>query len=88
MRACAGFDGLVRLVKEDARSDQVFARLEEAERSAAAAAKADPHWVDLLGGLSGLEVGFRENDAEASRLSLDVVRTACSRVRESPSVGE
>lgn len=78
--ACAHFDRFLELVEADARSDTVFERLERGQDAAADAARADPTWIDLSGGLGGLEVGFRNNDPEAARLSVTVTRSACERL--------
>ena len=79
--ACGLFEDVIALVEEDAQADAVLDRLEEAEKAGADAARADPQWIDLSGALSGLEVGLREDDAGASRLSLSVARAACDRLR-------
>ena len=86
--ACAAFDDVIELVRENASADDVLDRLEDAEQAGADAADADPQWIDLAGALSGLEVGFREDDAGASRLSVSVARAACGRLRADDSAEE
>ena len=80
-RACQSFGRFEDLVERNASSKDVFAALDEAKAQAELAAEANPRWRSLAGGTDALRLGFKEDDAGATRAGVDVVRGQCALTR-------
>lgn len=78
--ACSATDDLQRLVEQNARLDVVRAALHRAEVAADTAARGDAIWQALDGGVKSLRIGIDADDARATRVGIDVVRSECRRL--------
>lgn len=76
-RACRAFDRFEQLVEDNASGNKVYDAIDEAKESAEQAADANPRWRSLASGTDAVRVGFRNDDAGAARLGIDIVRAQC-----------
>lgn len=78
--ACADATDFESLILRNAPVDEVKAVLRRAERQADTAARGDPRWYALSGGLKSIDIALDANDGRAARTGIDVVRTECRHV--------
>ena len=82
--ACDAFNEAERLIRANAKSDDVLALTERARARAETAAEEDPTWRPLAGGTAALDESLRADDPTAARVGVDVVRSECERVTAGP----
>lgn len=79
--SCAHVRATESLIRANALSDRVFAELRSAVDASARAAEEDPVWVRLASGVQTLEYSLRNDDPDASRVGLELVRSICAEVQ-------
>lgn len=80
VRACSEAIRFEGLVSQNAPIDDVLASLGRAEHDADTAARADPSYLALAGGIKALRIALDANDGRAARTGIDVVRAECRRL--------
>lgn len=75
--ACAGFDRVVALIRQNDDADDVLATLSRAVGDASAAAARDPAWRPLASGLQAVKASLERDDPRAADVGVRVARAAC-----------
>ena len=79
--ACDAFEQFVEAVRRDRSSGEIQEALSAAVALGEEAARQDPRWVALAGGLESVEVALEEDSARAARVGTDVVYANCALAR-------
>lgn len=78
--ACSAVVELIRQVRGNRPAEVVLDQAKEADELAARASRLDPVWTPLAGAVAAIRVGLEEDDPDAIRLGLQIVREACKGV--------
>ena len=78
--ACDRFDALLRLVERDGPAPEATRLLDAMAEAGTDASRLDPRWTQLASGMHALRLGFQEDDPEATRIGVDLVRAGCAEV--------
>lgn len=80
--ACRHFDAFVDIVARNGPASEATDQLDAVVAESRRAAAADPVWVQLASGMQTLRRAFADDDPEATRTALTLVRQNCARANE------
>lgn len=78
--ACDHFDALLDVVDRNGPASEATRLLDAMAGAGTEASRLDPRWTQLASGMHTLRLGFDEDDREATRIGVDLVRAGCAEV--------
>ena len=78
--ACDRFAALLDVVDRNGPAAEATHLLDAMADGGTEAARLDPRWTQLASGMHALRLGFREDDRDATRIGVDLVRAGCAEV--------
>ena len=76
--ACHHFEAFLDVVERNGSAERATDLLDAMSDEAIAAARLDPQWTQLGSGMQTLRLGFEEDDPDATRLGVRLVRDGCA----------
>lgn len=78
--ACDHFDALLDVVDRNGPASDATRLLDAMADAGTEASRLDPRWTQLASGMHTLRLGFDEDDRDATRIGVDLVRAGCAEV--------